>query len=44
MIPNGPWYSGPHPAGPDRLGLQVVYFDTLEQAGVTWMCRQTKPR
>jgi methylmalonyl-CoA/ethylmalonyl-CoA epimerase len=25
----------------DRTGF--VYFDTLEAAGVAWMCRQTKP-
>jgi methylmalonyl-CoA/ethylmalonyl-CoA epimerase len=24
-------------------GTGFVYFDTLDQAGVVWMCRQTKP-
>ena len=24
-------------------GTGFAYFDTLDQAGVVWMCRQTKP-
>jgi methylmalonyl-CoA/ethylmalonyl-CoA epimerase len=31
-------------AGRRDNGTGFVYFDTLDQAGVAWMCRQTKPR
>ena len=25
------------------IDAAIAYFDTLDQAGVVWMCRQTKP-
>jgi methylmalonyl-CoA/ethylmalonyl-CoA epimerase len=31
-------------AGRRDNGTGFVYFDTLDQAGVAWRCRQTKPR
>ena len=30
-------------SGRRENGTGFVYFDTLDQAGVVWMCRQTKP-
>ena len=30
-------------SGRRENGTGFVYFDTLDQVGVVWMCRQTKP-